>query len=77
MHFKDGTPANIGDIVKVKDYGSTLIGVLVRKSAGSSTCNGSVDVIVKIDDGDGTRVVTHAKYATPQTVTLGECEKIA
>jgi hypothetical protein len=48
-HYKDGTPAAIGDIVKGKQYdsGPEVRGVVVGISPSSDTCNmriGKIDV---------------------------------
>jgi len=41
MHYKDGTPAAIGDVVKGKPYNTPneVVGTMVYIKAGLETCN--------------------------------------
>jgi hypothetical protein len=44
MHYKDGTPANLGDVVRGKGYNVKyeIQGVVVNLNPGEETCNISV-----------------------------------
>jgi hypothetical protein len=40
MHYKDGTPVKIGDLVRGEDYnGRALVGEVIATYAGAQTCN--------------------------------------
>lgn len=41
MHYKDGTPAAIGDTVKGKPYNTPkeIVGIMVSITLGSESCN--------------------------------------
>lgn len=40
-HYKDGTEAHVGDVVRGKTYNKSeeVVGVLIEVTPGSSTCN--------------------------------------
>lgn len=47
MHYKNGTPAQTGDAVIIKDYnGRIQAGVIHSLNAKATTCNGTVAVPV-------------------------------
>lgn len=83
MHYKDGTPANIGDVLKTPEG---RIGTVVHIMPGCESCNAQV-AAVKVSTPE--KVYYHAavtainnpgdlKFAWVEvlTVTLGECEKV-
>jgi hypothetical protein len=48
MHYADGTPAKMGDLVYKPSTWTTdseIIGILVSGTAQSTSCNGSVEVV--------------------------------
>lgn len=82
MHYADGTPASIGDVVHapIKEgmFGNEVIGILVHGTPAAGTCNAQLQVVAR-------RVVSpHGKSAWQpftlqydQCVTIGECNKIS
>lgn len=43
MHYKDGTPAKVGDYVKGPGYGAkAIVGQVQSVTPGSASCNASV-----------------------------------
>lgn len=58
MHYKDGSEAHVGDVVRGKTYNQPdeVIGVLVDITPGSTTCNckvstGSANKLGYVSDG--------------------------
>lgn len=86
MHYKDGTPAKLGDLIKretdTKDAAgeligrATAVGILSFASAGSATCNGRIHLVAKISEGKDLGRVT-VQASGEEYVTIGECEKLA
>lgn len=56
MHYKDGTEAKVGDLVKGTTYntpkGSVQVGVMLGITAGSSACNCRVGIVQVRPVGD-------------------------
>lgn len=72
MHYADGTPAKVGDVVKGKgDGGATDVGVVCKLSPGSTSCNMEVRRWASILEDGGTRVVLphHDAYGCTRTVS--------
>jgi hypothetical protein len=83
MHYKDGTEAKVGDLVKFPfskhaadgtATPGTRIGKLVRAQPGGTTCNGTVaDVRFALPEGS-------QPWESPcmdiwqSSVTIGDCE---
>jgi hypothetical protein len=86
MHYKDGTPARVGDIIKVtyeeKDGDevvnrSTRIGQLVRANAQpSGSCGGAMLPLIVVNEGRFGRSVSPT-YPSDWCVTIQDCEKVA
>jgi hypothetical protein len=63
MHYKDGTPAQLGDVVKGKGYNikgadgqpAEIVGQVAHLSAGATTCNLKIVRIKSIKLGDDFR----------------------
>lgn len=89
MHYKDGTPAKRGDIVKcVHTHTSgtgdnadsitrTIIGQLVECQAGSTSCNGNVRTAAIVIESDKHGRSVQAGFPHTECVTIGQCEKVA
>lgn len=70
-HYKDGTPAQIGDIVTGPGYnGSTLIGPVCSISPNIDSCNMSLARPMQISEGEGRRLV----IPSTETVTCVTCK---
>lgn len=83
MHYKDGTPARIGDVVKLapeaeKGYGEKFVGLLTHANPGTMQCNGQVLPSIRWVDNpaDGRRVMLPAATWNT-TVTIGDLLKVA
>ena len=51
MHYADGTPAKLGDLVrhslKEGSSGTEVMGILVSATSTSDTCNGQLDPVAR------------------------------
>lgn len=78
-HYRDGTKAKIGDIVKAQPTvpGPTCIGPLLSIQE-RDTCNGFMSVALNVHEADGEgRVITAGVAGHVSYVTLKDCEKVA
>lgn len=83
MHYKNGTPAQAGDLVLHTDnFGETsgqqLVGILSTGNSNSTTCNGGLFVIARraksaLGWGPWTPVMNEP---SDWSCTLSQCEKI-
>jgi hypothetical protein len=77
-HYKDGTPAKIGDVVVgPKDPTTKLVGVVHQIMTGSDTCNMLVGGATAIVEADGSRVVLPQPPANTFYCTCKEFAKVA
>ena len=73
MHYKDGTPAKLGDLIIQKDahyFGTEKIGI-VTEIQSSETCNAQVHVLAKRQNGS--EVWFPVLMSNPWSMTLSEC----
>ncbi|HEV1992493.1 MAG TPA: hypothetical protein VGR34_06480 [Candidatus Dormibacteraeota bacterium] len=73
-HYKDGSPAKVGDLVhSVPPYPTAprLLGVLVSINPGTETCNGGVLPFARKFSADSPWYPMSAPF--PDCVTLKEC----
>ncbi|HEV8642154.1 MAG TPA: hypothetical protein VGV13_13725 [Methylomirabilota bacterium] len=69
-HYRDGTEANVGDVVRGRGYniGHEIIGKVLSITPGAETCNLSIaciaapSVIYRADVGHGVQVVPTIEY---------------
>jgi len=47
MHYADGQPAKVGDLIIHEDFGAQVAGILTGANAQSDTCNGNIHAIAK------------------------------
>jgi hypothetical protein len=52
-HYKDGTPAQVGDLVKGKPYNTPreIVGEVISVTPGSESCNCMVAFVEVLPDG--------------------------
>jgi hypothetical protein len=78
VHYKDGTPAKLGDVIKRVEGDVITIGQLKSASASSETCNGLMIPAIRVTERVGIgRSVEHVPPGHTDYVTLKECEKLA
>ena len=79
MHYKDGTPAGLGDIVVFDDPNSKasgkLIGTVVFLAENGDTCNGRVNGMARVFDHEAGRLVA-ADAGLGQYVTIKYCMRL-
>jgi len=80
-HYKDGTPAQVGDLVKGRGYNikHEIIGKVVRVQRGAEHCNLEVACVAK-ESPVYTTSGEHAMIHVPSTIEYGEAaafERIA
>lgn len=81
MHYKDGTPAKIGDVVKgphpngPDDSGRTIIGTVIAAYPGADSCNINVQSAMTVLQLEGLRTIMPGE-AYALTCTAGKFEKV-
>lgn len=88
MHYADGKPAKLGDLLIYRnryrqgngsEIGSDLVGILVSGSTQSTTCNGMVVPVVKrtvSEIGVGPWIPVSAVGGNDWSVTLKDCLEV-
>jgi hypothetical protein len=77
-HYKDATPAKIGDVVVgPRENNQTLVGVVQQIMTGSDTCNMLVANATAIVEADGSRIVLPQPPANTFYCTCKEFTKVA
>ncbi|HXM32264.1 MAG TPA: hypothetical protein VN921_01330 [Chthoniobacterales bacterium] len=77
-HYKDGSPAKVGDLVHViPPYAGTTrtLGILISINPGTETCNGGVLALARKFSAESPWYPAMA-VAYPDCVTLKECVPI-
>jgi len=85
MHYKDGTPANAGDLVISESkygpngqHGVQTIGVVVHGASASSSCNGTISPLAKRNRSDlgwGPWVRVDSG-GSDWSITFSDCRKV-
>lgn len=76
-HYKDGTPAKVGDVVVGPHEKRTLVGVVHQIMSGSDTCNMLVGNATAVLEADGNRVVMPLPASNTYYATCKEFAKVA
>lgn len=58
-HYKDGTDAKVGDVVRGTTFNKKgeVLGILVSITPGTDTCNATVNALARVYESDGQRTV--------------------
>lgn len=83
-HYRDGTKARIGDVVKAQPTvpGPFIVGPLLTIQEEAETCNGTMQQALQVHESAHgervvTRVVTIGAPGQISYVTLKDCDRVA